>query len=129
MINFVVVSHNKKLAQEAINLAKSMQMFEFEILNAGGLQDSEEYGTDATIIMDKIQELAPKGDVIVFCELGSSLMNTQMAIEMLALDNVFLANGPLVEGLIVAVSSNNPNSSVSSILDEISLLRTFDKVI
>ncbi|TNK93674.1 diguanylate cyclase, partial [Mycoplasmopsis pullorum] len=45
MINFVVVSHNKKLAQEAINLAKSMQMFEFEILNAGGLQDSEEYGT------------------------------------------------------------------------------------
>ncbi|VEU76067.1 dihydroxyacetone kinase phosphoryl donor subunit DhaM [Mycoplasmopsis columboralis] len=129
MVNFVVVSHNKKLAEEAIKLAKIMKHSDFQIVNAAGLVDSDEYGTDVGYIVEKITQVNEGDGVIVFCEIGSSLMSSQMAIEMLADPKVVLADAPLVEGLCVATSSNFANSTLESIQDQLLEVKNFSKVV
>lgn len=129
MINFVVVSHNKKLVDEVIKLASIMKQDDFEILNAGGLEDSDEFGTDAIKIMGAINEVNNEDGVIVFCELGSSLMNSQMAVEMINDEKVKIANAPLVEGLVVGVSSNSKTSKLLELLDEIEEVNSLNKSI
>lgn len=127
MIGFVVVSHNKKLAEEAIRLSKMMQFEDFPIVNGGGLSDSEEFGTDANVIINAINEANSGDGVLVFCELGSSVMNSQMAIELLGDPTVKLINAPLVEGLVVGVSANNKNITLEKLEEEILEIKTFDK--
>lgn len=127
MIGFVVVSHNKKLAEESIKLAKVMQFEEFPIINGGGLSEGEEFGTDTTIIMDAINKANSGDGVLVFCELGSSVMNSQMAIDLIGDEKIKLVNAPLVEGLIVGVSANNKNVTLEDLESEILEVRNFDK--
>ncbi len=127
MIGFVVVSHNRKLAEEAIRLSKMMQFEDFPIINGGGLENSEEFGTDATIIMNAINEANEGDGVFVFCELGSSVMNSQMAIDLIDDEKVKLLNVPLVEGLVVGVSANNKNTTFEELEKEILEIRNFDK--
>ncbi|WP_391591924.1 Phosphoenolpyruvate-dihydroxyacetone phosphotransferase, dihydroxyacetone kinase phosphoryl donor subunit DhaM [[Mycoplasma] cavipharyngis] len=127
MVNFVVVSHSKKLANEAIELAKIMKHADFEIINAAGLPSSDEYGTDVNYIIEKINQVNTKDGVIIFCEIGSSLMSSQMAIEMLADPNVVLADAPLVEGLCIATSSNFANKTIQDINAQLIKLKNFSK--
>ncbi|WP_067141467.1 dihydroxyacetone kinase phosphoryl donor subunit DhaM [Oceanivirga salmonicida] len=127
MIGMVVVSHNKYLAEETIKLASIMKSGEFNIVNAGGMVDSEEYGTDPIKIMECINQANSGDGVIVFCELGSSLMNTQMAVEMLNDDKVKIADAPLVEGLVVGVSSNSEDSTLEELLNEIEEVKNLKK--
>lgn len=127
MVGFVVVSHNKKLVDEAIRLAKIMPHENFPIINAGGLENSDDFGTDATIIMNAINE-ANKGDgVLVFCELGSSCMNSQMAVDMIDDKNVRIVDVPLVEGLVVGVPANGENVDIDDLEEEILEIKNFNK--
>ncbi|MEE3928139.1 dihydroxyacetone kinase phosphoryl donor subunit DhaM [Mycoplasmopsis ciconiae] len=131
MINFVVVSHSYKLAQEAINLTKKITFNDFKIVNAAGMPDNhDEIGTDAQHIMNMVNFLKTEDTeaVIIFCELGSSLMSSQMVIEMLNDPKVILADAPLVEGLIVAASSNYPGQSLENILNELEQLKSMSKI-
>ncbi len=127
MIGFVVVSHNVKLAEEAIRLSKMMQFEDFPIINGGGLSESEEFGTDATVIMEAINKANCGDGVLVFCELGSSVMNSQMAIELVGDESVRLVDAPLVEGLVVGVSANNRNVTLDDLEKEIMEIRNFNK--
>ncbi len=127
MIGFVVVSHNAKLAEEAIRLSKMMQFEDFPIINGGGLSESEEFGTDATVIMEAINKANCGDGVLVFCELGSSVMNSQMAIELMGDESVRLVDAPLVEGLVVGVSANNRNVTLDDLEKEIMEIRNFNK--
>ena len=45
MVGIVVVSHNKKLAEETINFVSEMKKFDFPLLNAGGTLDGR-FGSD-----------------------------------------------------------------------------------
>ena len=79
MIGIVVVSHNRKLAEEIINFSEEMRQFDFPMENGGGT-GSEIYGSEPSIILDAIKR-ADKGDgVLIFVDLGSSIMNTEMPI-------------------------------------------------
>ena len=127
MIGFVVVSHNAKLAEEAIRLSKMMQFEDFPIINGGGLSESEEFGTDATVIMEAINKANCGDGVLVFCELGSSVMNSQMAIELMGDESVRLVDAPLVEGLVVGVSANNRTVTLDDLEKEIMEIRNFNK--
>ena len=55
MIGLVVVSHNRKLAEEIINFSNEMKQFDFPVENGGGTS-SEIYGTEPQIIIDAIKE-------------------------------------------------------------------------
>ena len=115
MIGLVVVSHNRKLSEEIINFSNEMKQFDFPVENGGGTS-SEIYGTEPQIIMDAIKR-ADKGDgVLIFVDLGSSIMNTEMAIEILGSpEKLYIVDAPLVEGVISAVAGNFPGISAEEL--------------
>lgn len=127
MIGFVVVSHNKKLVDEAIKLAKIMQFEDFPIINAGGLANSDDFGTDATIIMNAINEANNGDGVLIFCELGSSCMNSQMAVDMIDDKNVRIIDAPLIEGLVIGTSANSKDIDINDLEKEILEIKNFSK--
>ena len=75
-----------------------------KIVAAGGIDD-QTIGTNAERIYQAITAAySPEGVLILF-DWGSALLSTQMAIEMLPLEqqaHVRLSNAPMVEGAIVA---------------------------
>ncbi|MDR2879457.1 MAG: diguanylate cyclase [Fusobacteriales bacterium] len=115
MIGLVVVSHNRKLAEEIINFSNEMKQFDFPVENGGGTS-SEIYGTEPQIIIDAIKR-ADKGEgVLIFVDLGSSIMNAEMAVEILGSpEKLYIVDAPLVEGLISAVAGNFPGISAEEL--------------
>ncbi|WP_158004707.1 dihydroxyacetone kinase phosphoryl donor subunit DhaM [Mycoplasmopsis anatis] len=122
-----MVSHSKKLAQAAIELASIMKNSDFKIVNAAGLIDGEGFGTDVQKIIDSINSVNDGDGVLVFCEIGSSLMSSQMAVEMINDKKVILVDAPFVESLMVATATNNENTALSDLLKETLLTKTFSK--
>ena len=115
MIGLVVVSHNRKLAEEIINFSNEMKQFDFPVENGGGTS-GEIYGTEPQIIMDAVKR-ADKGEgVLIFVDLGSSIMNTEMALEILGNpEKIYIVDAPLVEGVISAVAGNFPGISAEEL--------------
>ena len=115
MIGLVVVSHNRKLAEEIINFSNEMKQFDFPVENGGGTS-GEIYGTEPQIIMDAVKR-ADKGEGgLIFVDLGSSIMNTEMALEILGNpEKIYIVDAPLVEGVISGVAGNFPGISVEEL--------------
>ena len=93
-----------------------MRQFDFPMENGGGT-NGEIYGSEPAIILEAIKK-ADKGDgVLIFVDLGSSIMNAEMAIEMLE-DNskVRIVDAPLVEGVISAVAGNFPGVTFEELI-------------
>jgi phosphoenolpyruvate-protein phosphotransferase/dihydroxyacetone kinase phosphotransfer subunit len=108
MVGLVVVGHSRALARAAVALASEMvQDKPVPIEVAAGLDDTT-FGTDATAIMAAIIS-ADQGDgVVVLMDLGSAVLSTELALELLADDvreRVVLSAAPFVEGLVAAVVS------------------------
>lgn len=104
MIGIVIVSHSPKVAQGVSELADQMTQNKVKVIPAGGVDD-ETIGTNAERIYDAILRADSEGGVLILLDLGSAVMSTQMAIEMLDADfktKVKLSEAPLVEGAIIA---------------------------
>ena len=117
MVGIVIVSHSKKLAQEIIAFSMEMAQTDISVINAGGTSD-ERFGTDATIIMNAIQKADDGSGVIVLVDLGSAIMSANMAIEFLDEElqkRVFIADAPIVEGAISAISQASIGSSLEAV--------------
>ena len=106
MVGIVVVSHSYNLAEETIKLSLQMAQSDIKIVNAGGASDNS-FGTDTNKILNAIKEVDSGDGVIILLDIGSAVMSTEMAIEMSGSDpkKVKIANAPLVEGCIAAVTS------------------------
>ncbi len=131
MVGFVVVSHSKALAQEAINLADEMRKYEFPLINGSGTE-GEFLGSNPLIIKDAILKANTKTGVIIFVDIGSSVLNSQIAIEFLENEidvrNIKIADAPLVEGLIAGVAINDEKATVEDILNELKEFKNFSKL-
>lgn len=115
MIGLVVVSHNKKLAEEIINFSNEMKQFDFPVENGGGTS-SDIYGTEVQIITDAVKRADNGEGVLIFVDLGSSIMNAEMALEILGNpEKISIADAPLVEGVISAVAGNFPGISLEEL--------------
>lgn len=78
-------------------------------------------GTDATAIQTAIERVDEAVDdgVIVLLDLGSAIMSTEMALEMLedvVRDRVDVSPGPLVEGLVIGVVQASTGAKRSRVL-------------
>lgn len=130
MIGIVLVSHSRLLAKEVIRFASSMKFEDFPLINGGGIDElSEEFGTNPIRMMEAIKQ-ADQGDgVLVLVDLGSALMNYQVAIELLDGEcRVELADAPFVEGAIVAVASNGPHMTLETLLQETNKAKEMVKI-
>ena len=82
MVGIVVVSHSKALAKEAITLAMEMKHSEFPLINGSGT-DGDYFGSNPLMIKEAIEKAYTEEGVLVFVDLGSSVLNTQIAIDFL----------------------------------------------
>lgn len=114
MVGIVIVSHSCKTAEGAAELALQMAP-SAPVAAAGGLPDGG-IGTDFERIYAAVESVAgPDGAVILF-DMGSAIMTTEMVLEQFEGMNIQMADGPLVEGSIVAAISSAMGRSVEQIL-------------
>lgn len=128
MVGIVIVSHSYTVGEGIVEFCKELKNHDFTMLNASGM-GQEVFGTNPLLISESIERSDTGDGVIVLCDLGSSVMSSQMAIELLSKKhNVVIADAPLIEGAIVASSVNSPNLSLKDLHLEILETRTTSKL-
>ena len=132
MLGFVVVSHSKDLAEAVIHLANEMKRYDFPLINGSGT-DGDFLGSNPLTIKEAIMNAKTDKGALIFVDIGSSVLNTQVAIDFLAdegvdIENIKIADAPLVEGLIAGVAINDEKADMESILNELKELKTFSKL-
>jgi phosphoenolpyruvate-protein phosphotransferase/dihydroxyacetone kinase phosphotransfer subunit len=105
LVSLVLVSHSRRLAEGAAELAAAMAQG-VRIVPAGGLEPPEEaLGTDAARIADAIEQAWSDKGVLVLMDLGSALLSAELALDLLPEGHrrlVLLSPAPLVEGAVAA---------------------------
>lgn len=122
MIGIVVVSHSAKLADGVVELARNMGGPEVQIQAAGGLDlPDQPLGTDPILILAAIEKVYSDEGVLVLMDLGSALLSSEMALEMLPDEkrlHVILCEAPVVEGAIAAAVQARIGSSLQQVAAE-----------
>ncbi len=109
-----------------------MKKYNFPLINGSGT-DGDFLGSNPLIIKEAILKAKTDKGVLIFVDIGSSVLNTQVAIDFLKdegvdVENIKIADAPLVEGLIAGVAVNDEKADIESILDELKELKTFSKL-
>ncbi|GAB6085372.1 dihydroxyacetone kinase phosphoryl donor subunit DhaM [Alkaliphilus crotonatoxidans] len=119
MVGIVIVSHSEKIALGIAELCNQMTQGNVSIEAAGGTTDGR-IGTDAMKIMEAIQRADTGDGVVVLMDLGSAVMSTELALDLLEdklRERVVLVDAPIVEGSISAAVQ----ASIGSMLEEVKL--------
>ena len=118
LVGIVVVSHSAQIAAGTVELARQMAGEDVHIEAAGGMPDGT-LGTDAAEIMAAISAANSGAGVLVLMDLGSAVLATQTALELLGGDvaaHVRLSGGPLVEGAVVAAVQASVGDDLAAVL-------------
>lgn len=130
MISIIIVSHSKNLANEVIKLCDEMKKFDFPLINSGGIEGGG-FGSNPLTIKENIEKNYSDDGVIIIADIGSSILNSKLAIELLDKqydkEKIKIADTPLVEGAIVAVSINDGKTTLDEILHELLEVKNFKK--
>lgn len=122
MAGLVIVSHSRKLAEGVAELAEQMTQGRCALAVAGGIDDDEHpIGTDAIKVVAAIEEVYDDSGVLVLMDMGSALLSTEMALELLDPDmavNVRLCSAPVVEGAMAAAVAASAGLSVEEMAEE-----------
>ena len=106
MVGLVLVSHSKHLAAALVELVKAAGTGNIPLAGIGGVgAEYEEFGTDGIAISDTIQSVFSEDGVLVLVDLGSAILNAEMARDLLPEEmqpHVRICSAPLVEGAISA---------------------------
>lgn len=117
MINILIASHSKKLAEGLREILIQMAP-NLNILVSGGDKDGN-IGSNFDEINEIINEYAINDGLVIFFDLGSSMMNCQMAIDMLddeKKSKVYLAGTPIVETSVQIAVEASAGQSLEKIV-------------
>jgi phosphocarrier protein FPr len=118
MVGIVVVSHSRRLAEAAVELALQMVRGAPPPIEIAAGLDDHVLGTDAARVKEAIERVASPDGVLVMMDLGSALLSAELALELRGDDAgcpVVLSDAPLVEGLVAAVTL----ATAGAALDEV----------
>ena len=123
MVGIVVVSHSRRLAEAAVELAVQMANGAPPPIEVASGLDGGVLGTDAVRVMDAIERVASEDGVVVLMDLGSAVLSAELALDLrtgTAHYPVVLSDGPLVEGLVAAVVLSAAGASLAEVAAEAS---------
>jgi phosphoenolpyruvate-protein phosphotransferase/dihydroxyacetone kinase phosphotransfer subunit len=105
MIGIVVVSHSRRLAEAAVELAVQMVHGTRPPIEIAAGLDGGILGTDAAAVWEAIQRAGTPDGVLVLMDLGSAVLSAELAVELAGDDAppIVLSEAPIVEGLVAAV--------------------------
>lgn len=118
MVGIVIVSHSAKVAEGIREMATQMARPGQKIIAAGGMADGA-IGTDAVKIYEAIKTADDGSGVVIMVDLGSAILSTETALELLKDDlrnRVKVADAPVLEGSISAVVQASLGGSLTEVL-------------
>lgn len=121
MVNIILVSHVKEIAEGAKKLAEQMNQADVKITAIGGTPDGD-IGTDPDAIEAAVKESDKEDGIIILADLGSAVMSVNMVLEWLddeEREKVVLADAPFVEGAVVAAVEAGMGNKLDQILESI----------
>lgn len=119
MVGVVIVSHSQKVAEGIREMALQMARPGQQIIAAGGM-DNGSIGTDVTKVSEAIMTANTGDGVIVMVDLGSAVMTTDTALELLDEEiriEVKIADAPILEGAISAVVEASLGSCLATVVN------------
>ncbi|WAA13410.1 dihydroxyacetone kinase phosphoryl donor subunit DhaM [Fervidibacillus halotolerans] len=125
-VGIVLVSHSYDIVKGLKTLLNQVQP-DVQIAIAGG--DNGGIGTSAPAIMEAIESVYSEKGVVVLFDLGSALLNTEMAFEMLGEDRrIQIADAPLVEGAYAGVVEAGFGNSIEEVVEACENARHVKKI-
>ena len=125
MNGIVLVSHSRKITDGLQEMIQEMTNNEVKIFSAGGTDDGR-LGTSAPLIMEGIEACQDCTRILVFCDLGSSVLSAETAIGLVDEElgqKCIIMDCPLVEGaFIAAVQSMVSGDDINKIVQEVNKL-------
>jgi len=129
MVGLVVVSHSERAAHGIVEVAS--EMGGDALIEAVGGDPDGGIGTSMDAIRDGIEAAADGDDadgndsdggadgVVVLVDLGSAVMNAEIAIEEADVDgDIEIADAPVLEGTVnAAVEATSPKATVESVVE------------
>ncbi|MDR3563113.1 MAG: dihydroxyacetone kinase phosphoryl donor subunit DhaM [Negativicutes bacterium] len=129
MVGIVIVTHSAKTAEGICETAAQMARPGQRILPAGGCGNGE-IGTDAVKIAAAIEAADDGSGVVVLVDLGSAVLSTETAMELLEEELrplVRIADAPVVEGAIAAVVQASLGGTLAEVLETAEGVRDLSK--
>ncbi|AOT71287.1 dihydroxyacetone kinase phosphoryl donor subunit DhaM [Geosporobacter ferrireducens] len=130
MLGLVIVSHSEKVAQGIKDIAEQMNNGMVRIIEAGGA-DEGRIGTNPLKIQAAIEAAYDQGPVLIFADLGSAIMNAELAIDLVddqIKKQITIVNAPLVEGVIAAVIQATITDDVEDIIQTAIASKDLNKI-
>lgn len=128
MVGIVIVSHSKKVAEGIYELAVQMAGEGHRIFAMGGMEDGS-IGTDAIRIKKGIEEANDGDGVLLMVDLGSGILSSQTAIDLLEDDiKVEIADAPVLEGTIGAAVEAAVGGTLEDVKNAAELARGMSKL-
>jgi len=126
MVGLVVVSHSATAAEGIAEVAGEMGG-DTRIEPVGG--DGEGgFGTVPDDIEDALGAADDGDGVVVLVDLGSAVMNAEVALELSDADAV-IADAPVLEGAVnAAVAATSPKATVDSVREQAEAASDIDKL-
>lgn len=127
---FVLVSHSERLADGLVEILQEMNDGSVVLEAAGGTGDGH-VGTNAVRIMEAVEKLGDCKDILIFADLGSSILSSEMALEMVDEEiakKARLVDAPLVEGSFLAVVNAANASSAEELAASAEEARNWKKL-
>lgn len=132
MLGFVIVSHSKRLADEVIELCNEMKKYDFPVINGSGT-DGDYLGSNPLIIAEAIKKAYLEDGVAIFGDLGSSILNAELALEFLTdekynKEKIKIMDAPLVEGVLMGMAINDEKLILEDLQEELEELKLLSKI-
>ncbi|TKX71353.1 PTS-dependent dihydroxyacetone kinase phosphotransferase subunit DhaM [Halorubrum sp. SP9] len=133
MVGIVVVSHSERAAEGIAEVAAEMAG-DTRIEPVGG-DGKSGIGTVPDAIEDAIDAAAGEGSdaadadgVVVLVDLGSAVMNADVAVELSEAEAV-IADAPVLEGAVnAAVAATDPSATMESVREQAEAARDMEKL-
>lgn len=119
MFAFIIVSHSNKLASGLKDILEQININKSRIIAIGGV-DGDRLGTDPLIIKKSIEKLKDADYIFIIGDIGSSILGSQMAIDMLDEDlknKVIMLDAPIVEGAVAALVTSSVTNDIKEIIN------------
>ena len=128
MVGVLIVSHSKKAAEGIYELAVQMAGKDHRVVAVGGMEDGS-IGTDAIRIKEGIEQANGGDGVVLLADLGSGILSSQMAIDLLEEDiPVQIADAPILEGAISAAVQAAIGGKLKEVIEAAVLAKQVSKL-
>ena len=122
MVSLIFVSHSYNLAKVTSEYIKKVTNVDIPIAFSGGSgDDHSDLGTDAIDVFNAIMSVYSDDGVVVFCDLGSALISSELALSMLDEEqskNVRITSAPFIEGGVNAAIQSSLGKSIDEVINE-----------